>query len=481
MKFIPMSCRLSLLLACLSAPGVAWSAADTCTPGAATPDAITSQRMLDALVATNGVPGMGAAVWRDGEVVWTGCSGLRDVAAGQPVTRDTVFRFASVSKPLAATAVAKLAEQGRLDLDAPVTTLLPWLRNAWQPITVRQLAAHASGLPHYQPGDEDVGRRHYGDGRAAVRIFIDRPLLSAPGSSYSYSSWGYTLMGAVVEQVSGQPFPDYVTQHIAPGLAIQADTAGRGERDSALYELRDGAAVPVQGVDFSYTWPGGGLAGTPESLVRFAGRLMQGQLVSESTWRGMRVPLRLSTGEQAGERDYAVGLGWRMGNDERGRPIAHHAGTTQGARSALVLWPMDGLAASVLSNAQWVSSIEQTARVLALPHRPRLDSHVAAACPVHATRYRGQLGAKRFQGQMTLRISDGRCVGELAATPELQAHFSQAYAWPGGVLRVIAIDSDGLLVHAALATPYGLYELRATAPGRWSAKLDDKTTLELAL
>ena len=470
-----------LSLAVLWVPCLAWSAVDTCAPGLVTPAAQTSQRMLDALVATNGVPGMGAAVWRDNGLAWTGCSGLRNVAAGLPVQRDTVFRFASVSKLLAATAAAKLAEQGRLDLDAPVSGTLPWLGDRWDPITLRQLAAHTSGLPHYQAIDEGLGGHHYRTGREAVQLFINRPLLTAPGTAYAYSSWGYTLMGAVIEQVTGQGFLDHVAQEIAPGLAIGADTGGSGPNVSSLYELRDGAARQVQGGDFSYTWPGGGLAGTPESLVRFAGGLMAGQVVSRNSWRAMRVPMSLANGDLAGERDYAVGLGWRVATDEQGRALAHHAGTTQGARSALVLWPDDGVAASVLSNAQWVSAIDQTARVLASPHLPRAAGRLSAGCPVDAVTFRAQLGDSRFQGSLSFRLEGGRCEGEISATPELEQHFAQSLAWPGRVLRIIAIDTDGQLAQAALATPFGLYELRATAPGRWAATLGPGTTLELQL
>ena len=109
-------------------------------------DAATiAQRLLDTLRETNGVPGMGAAVWQDGQIVWEGSSGLRDVEGGAPVTRDTLFRLASVSKLFTVTAAAKLAEEGRLDLDAPVQAQLPWLGARWPAITPRQLAAHVIG------------------------------------------------------------------------------------------------------------------------------------------------------------------------------------------------------------------------------------------------------------------------------------------------------------------------------------------------
>lgn len=471
----------SLALSLAIAPWHTALAADSCAAGSNSPAAKTSQLMLDALRATNGVPGMGAAVWRDGEVVWTGCSGLRDIAAKLPVERDTVFRLASVSKPLAITAAAKLAEQGRLDLDAPVSGMLPWLRNDWSPISVRQLSAHISGMPHYQLGDRNAGQRHYATGRDAVGIFADRKLLSVPGTTYRYSSWGYTLIGAVIEARSGQHYLDYLAEQIIPGLAIQADTNGLGKNVSRLYKIGDGAPRPAPPNDFSYTWPGGGMAGTPEALVRFGGRLLQGRIVSPKTWQAMLQPTRYANGQPVRERDYGLGLGWRIGKDEDGAGIAHHAGTTDGARSALVLWPHQDLAAGVLSNAQWVSAIDKTAMMLAAPHRPRPQGLLPRPCPLAATRYRGSLGERRFDGELSFRLVDGRCIGQLSAANSLGGYFDAAEAWPTRKLQVIALDRDGQLARAALVAPTGLYDLRAKATGAWSARFSDELSLELML
>lgn len=480
------ACRLALALAALLALPVA-QAADTCpsrpvtapTPDANATAAASAQALLDALVATNGVPGMGAAVWRNGAVVWTGCSGWRDVAAKVPVQRDTVFRFASVSKVIAATAAAKLHEDGKLDLDAPVAGLLPWLRNDWPTISVRQLAAHISGMPHYQSVDATRGRVHYATARDAVGIFAGRELLSAPGTSYAYSSWGYTLIGAVIEAQSGRHFLDYVITNIVPGLRIQADSDGHGAGVSRLYDIDSGTPRTPAPHDFSYTWPGGGLAGTPEALARFGGRLLRGEIVSPVTLTAMLEPMRLASGELVRERDYVLGLGWRTGTDVDGGRIVHHAGVTDGARSALMLWPEQDTVASVLSNALWVSSIEQTAMMLAAPFRPQPAGLRAVACPTNAVRYRGRMGARRFEGPVVFHLADGRCIGELGAVNALGEHFASARAWPQRTLRVVALAADSGLARAALVTPYGLYDLRALDAQRFSARLGDELSLEL--
>ena len=470
-----------LLIAVPVSSTQATKATQTCGRDSSDRAAETAQLLLDELLAANGVPGMSAAVWRDGAVAWTGCSGLRDIAAGLRVERDTVFRYASVSKVLAAAAVARLAEQNALDLDAPIAGMLPWLRNNWEPITVRQLAAHTSGLPHYQDIDDDRGRAHYPTARDAVGIFSGRRLLSRPGTTYAYSSWGYTLLGAVIEARSGTSFVEYVRERIVPGLNIQADGDG-GANVSRLYEIgNDGPRVPAPH-DFSYTWPGGGMAGTADAMVQFAGRLMHGEIVSPASWAAMQVPARLSDGKAVGERDVLVGLGWRSSRDFDGARIVHHAGVTEGARSALVLWPEGDTAVGVLSNALWISSIEQTAMLLAAPFRAEPDGLQRADCPLAARRYRGRLGERTFSGRAAFRLSGGRCVGELETDNALGEYFAKAAtAWRGGTLRLVALQDDASFARAAVVTPIGLYDLRASGEGAWSAQLGQGRDLQVSV
>lgn len=468
---------LALVLLAMAMPS---QAIDTC--GTTTDDdaATTAQRLLQALVETNGVPGMGAAVWRDGRVAWTGCAGWRDVEARDPVQRDTVFRLASVSKAIAAMAAGKLAEDGQLDIDAPVGNALPWLPAAWARVTVRQLAAHIAGAPHYAGSDFDrLGNTRHATARDAVGIFSGRALLSAPGEAYSYSSWGYTLIGAVIEAQAGEHFLDYLRHHVTDGLAIGADGDAPETRSSRLYDIEDGGARRMARTDMSYTWPGGGLAATPEALAAFGGRVLEHRIVGKARWQAMLQPARLNDGATVHERDYDVGFGWRVGRDRDGDRIAHHAGITTGARSVLVLWPERETAAAVLSNARWVSAMEPTASLLAAPFRAPPADLVAAACPVSGP-MTATLAGENFGIEVTFRSDHGRCVGELVAPAPLRTFFAKAYRWPGQRLRIIALSSDGTLARAALVTPFGLYDLRAQRDGRWTVELNATTTLALA-
>lgn len=430
----------------------------------------TADRLLAALVEANGVPGMGAAVTIDGVVVWTGSAGMRDVEAGLPVDRQTVFRLASVSKLVTATAAAKLAEAGKLDLDAPVQTMLPWLESAWAPITPRQLAAHTSGLPHYQAADASRGGKRYATVREAVHVFDDRPLLTAPNTEYRYSSWGYTLLSAAVEAGAGEPFLDYLDHQVTTGLDIRPDDSDRGGANlSRNYGFMDGRATRIPPHDFSYTWGGGGLASTPEAIALFGSRVMDGGIVSRETFEGMLEPATLADGARVRERDFEVGFGWRTSPGANGETIAHHAGVTDGARSALVLWPSRGAAASVLSNALWVSSIERTAEMLAAPFlsRPGVGERPVVACPVEAVAYAAEHAGERFQGAATFSEQDGHCSGRITLPDgALRAWLNGFPQRDADALEIIGLHPGAGIRQAALVTPIGLHDLRADGDGR---------------
>ncbi|MDQ3125103.1 MAG: beta-lactamase family protein [Pseudomonadota bacterium] len=430
--------------------------------------------ILASLVEINGVPGMAGSVWKDGETVWTGSAGYADVEAGRRVDDDTVFRMASVSKLFTVMAAGRLQEAGRLDLDAPVRSVLPWLPDVWPDITARQLAAHTAGMPHYQAVDQDRGNVRYGSVREAVAVFQDRALLSQPGQSYAYSSWGYVLLSAEAEAAAQMPFLDYLKAEITPGLGIGPDATDDGDPNaSRAYEFVDSRARRAAPHDFSYAWGGGGLSGTAQDVAAWGGRVLDGQIVSRSAFEWMQQPMPLDGGGVASDDDYQVGFGWRVSRDTDGRKLVHHAGVATGARSALVLYPDQRATSAVLSNALWVSSIEGTARMLAAPFLPVARSGPAVPCPVTATRYSGTWGEAAITGGARFALIDGICVGDLAI-PAGNPFGDMLNGQPQGdsaILKVVGVEAGDGLGRAALVTPIGVYDLRGDGDGTWRSPL----------
>lgn len=430
--------------------------------------------ILTSLVEINGVPGMAGSVWLNGETVWTGTAGYADIEAGRRVDRNTVFRLASVSKLFTVMAAGRLQEAGRLDLDAPVRSVLPWLPDVWPDISARQLAAHTSGMPHYQVVDLIRPPAHYGSVREAVALFQDRALLTPPGQTYAYSSWGYVLLSAEAEAAAGMPYLDYLKAEITPGLSIGPDTTdGDDPNASRAYEFADSRARRAAPRDFSFSWGGGGLSGSAPDVATWGGRVLDGQIVSRSVFESMQQPMPLNGGGVASNEDYSVGFGWRVSRDADGRRLAHHAGATTGARSALVLYPDQRAASAVLSNAQWVSSIEETARMLAAPFLPVDREGPAVPCPVGVASYTGTWGVTAITGGARFALRDGICVGELDI-PAGNAFGDMLNGQPQGdtpVLKVIGVEAGDGLGRAALVTSIGVYDLRGARDGTWQSAL----------
>ncbi|MGV0850767.1 serine hydrolase domain-containing protein [Mycolicibacterium phlei] len=199
-----------------------------------TPDMPAVSQVITAAIAANRLPGAVAAVGHRGALVFQRAYGVRKLAGEQdldgtpgpaePMTEDTVFDVASLTKPLAtATAVMQLTEQGRVAVDEPVQTYLPAFNPAGDPqrarVTVRMLLTHTSGLP----GDLDLSDP-WGlarpDKAEGVRRALSTPLQSAPGQVFRYSDIGYVLLGALVETVTGETEDAYVAREIFAPLGM---------------------------------------------------------------------------------------------------------------------------------------------------------------------------------------------------------------------------------------------------------------------
>src|SRR6266404_4420741 len=177
---------------------------------------------------SRGIPGLAIAVAVDGRIVYSEGFGFADLEERVPVWPTTKFRIGSVSKPLTAVALVQLVEQGKLDLDAPVQKYVPSFPDKGAPITTRMLAGHLGGIRHYKD-DENLSAKHYNNVLEGLKIFEDDPLVAPPGTKFSYSSYGFNLLSAVVQGASGQDFLSYMHEHVVVEMVTNfaGDEGGR--------------------------------------------------------------------------------------------------------------------------------------------------------------------------------------------------------------------------------------------------------------
>jgi CubicO group peptidase (beta-lactamase class C family) len=305
-------------------------------------------------MAAQKIPGMSVSVVTGGELRWSAGYGQADIENEVPATPETVYRLASVSKPITAVAVLQLVEQGKIDLDAPVQRYVPAFPPKQWPVTTRQLLGHLGGIRHYADGEFESTRR-YATLTEALDIFRNDPLVQEPGTKYLYSTYGYTLVGAVVEAASGTTFADYVRQNVFEPAGMSGarvdDVREIIPRRAHGYEKGPAGELRNSGLaDTSYKVPGGGLCGTAPDLARFAIALWKGTLVRPETRRLMFTSLKTRDGKATG-----YGLGWALGTDPLGRDEVFHRGDQQRVTSLLYTQPERGLAIVLFANLEGVS------------------------------------------------------------------------------------------------------------------------------
>src|SRR5579872_1442879 len=173
------------------------------------------EQVVTAEMARASIPGVSVAIARHGRVEWTEGFGMADLENLIPVTPETRIRLGSISKPITAIAVMQLVERGKIDLDAEVQRYLPSFPKKQWPVTIREVLGHQGGIRHYRADGSDSNNiKHYTDAVAPLEIFANDPLLFEPGTKYSYSTYGFNLLGAIVETVSGMKFTDYVRENV---------------------------------------------------------------------------------------------------------------------------------------------------------------------------------------------------------------------------------------------------------------------------
>ncbi|MFW5697112.1 MAG: serine hydrolase domain-containing protein [Fimbriimonadaceae bacterium] len=287
------------------------------------------------------VPGMAVVILEQGIIRYRGEFGFADRGERTLATTKTLFRLASISKPVTAVGVMKLVEEGKLSLDDDVRELVPEMPEG-PPIKVRQLLNHTSGIRHYQIGKQDNGTIRYDSVKDALDLFISDPLIYEPGAQRVYSTHAYTLAARVIEVASGQPFVEYMTENVLSGSMTYERRERPAEDRSALYVSGEGELVleAEEPQDNSWKDAGGGMESDAESLATWMWDLYQGEIIREDLVYEMWMPTTTADGGT-----HLYGLGWAL-NDG----LYSHAGAQQGARSFLALDPHTDRVIVILSN-----------------------------------------------------------------------------------------------------------------------------------
>lgn len=317
------------------------------------------EKAVSKFMSENSVPGVAVSVVLDGAPAWSAGFGMADLENYVPATSSTLFRLGSISKPITATAVMQLFERGKLDLDAEVQKYCPAFPKKEWPITTRELLGHLGGIRHYNPdGKGDIpadSAKHFASMEESLQVFARDPLVDKPGKKFHYSTYGYTVIGCVLEGAAGQKYVDFVQENIFRPAGIEqtrddnyfAVIAHR----TRFYHKDEAGVVQNAGVlDSSYKIPGGGLISSADDLARFEIAIMDDKLLKRATRDIMWTPQK-----PADDPKDTYGLGWGTFSMS-GVQFVGHTGGQQGTSTGFALAPERRGGVVVLANMDGVDA-----------------------------------------------------------------------------------------------------------------------------
>ncbi len=281
-------------------------------------------------------PGAAVLIARGDEVLYGGARGMASVELGVPLTAQHVFRIGSVTKQFAAATLLKLIDEGKLELDDPLSKFLPEYPNGAE-ITVRQLLDHTSGVKSYTgiPGVMQGPIRQDLSTAELIDTFKDHPVDFAPGEAWAYNNSGYVLLGAVIEAVSGKSWSQQLQDSLLTPAGVSQTRYGA---DDLLvpgmtngYTVRDGKVAPATFLSMTQPHAAGALVSTVADLHRWNRALHGGNLLSESSYTTMITPAG-----KASDQSYGFGI---ASTTLRGHQQLQHGGGINGFSSQLLYVP----------------------------------------------------------------------------------------------------------------------------------------------
>lgn len=290
------------------------------------------------------VPSVSMAIVENGKIVKIGSYGVADVPRGTPASPETVYKIGSVSKQFIATGIMLLVQDGRLKVDDPISRYLEGTPPAWQPITIRHLLTHTSGIvreskafdPHKVQSDADVVKGAYGE---ALRF--------PTGTKWEYCNVGYFALAEIITKVSGKPWPQFMQERVfkpAGMMATMATHITPTLPNRALgYAGKDNQKAAE---DWVASRPSGAFLSTVEDLAKWDALLYTDKFLSEASRREMWTPATLDGGTAT-----SYGYGWHVQTQKNGRLVVQHGGSLPGFTSQVMRFMNEKVTVIVLTNA----------------------------------------------------------------------------------------------------------------------------------
>lgn len=320
--------------------------------------------ILEELVNAKQVPGIAITVCKEGSMFFQKGYGYANLALKVSIDpKQTIFRIASVSKPIAATALAHMVADNKINLDASFYEYVPnYPKKKWD-FTIRQLASHTAGIRGYQGTEYGLNKSYSIE--ESIAIFKDDELYYEPGTNYCYSSYDWVLISLAIQKVNGNAFEEYVYEKVlgpmgmtntfvpfisdkvsaveteqnrfSPPLELQSKITSFYSKNKLGFRK----AIPVNNF---FKLAGGGYLSTSEDIAKFGQAYIDGSVLDKA------VLDQFLTSETVNGKSNYYGLGWQVSQDKNGRSYYGHIGNGVGGYSNFLVYPKEQIVVAILIN-----------------------------------------------------------------------------------------------------------------------------------
>lgn len=317
------------------------------------PDQLLLEKKADSIVNNAMIlkdfVGVSAGIYKQDCGTWITTAGYSEKSIQQQADKQTLHRLASIAKPMTAVAIMQLYEKGTINLDVPIQTYLSdYPKSKKGEITIRQLLKHTSGVAHYRSTWDAISFSHYKNLTEALEVFKNRPLSFVPGTNYEYTSYGYIILGAIIERVSGLSFQEYMRKYVwQPAGMNHTDIEDRRTVDNNkanLYIKTGGTFIKGPNTDLSGKYAAGGVHSTAEDLLKFGKAILENKLVDSTTLMNM------VQATDTLKKGTPYGFGWFVHQSKRLGRIISHGGSHSGTSTYFQIFLDQNLAAVTLAN-----------------------------------------------------------------------------------------------------------------------------------
>jgi CubicO group peptidase (beta-lactamase class C family) len=309
------------------------------------------------------IPGMQVCIVHNGSILWNKCFGYSDLSNKKRILPYTKLRIASLSKVLTSASIIKLCGMKKINLDSSVNAYISNFPRKKYPILIKNLLDHSSGIRHYI-GNEFNNPKKYSSIFEALNYFKNDTLLFEPGTKSVYSSYGYNLLGAIIEKVSKESYADFVYKTFLLPFGLKQTTPDKFKGNilnrSVFYYLdKDSVIRECQDVDLAYKLPTGGYLSTAGDMAMFCSNL-----ITDKSLNPAELNLYLEPTYYKDKKPTSWSLGWRISKLSKKHSVYWHLGSTFGASSAIAFEPKEKIVVCWITNMNINWSEEPIVRMM---------------------------------------------------------------------------------------------------------------------